>query len=250
MSDAHVLVTQNRLLAALPAATLQLLIPHFEWVDLVLNTTLYEVYQTEEYAYFPLSGICSVIAENLSGVQIDTGLIGKDGFVGIPIILFADRTPSRIIILAEGRAMRISRESLLAVFNQNQALRIALLRYAHVFSVQISQTALANGSFNINQRLARWLLMCQDRIDGREFPMTHRFLAEMLAVRRAGITEALNYLEGRNAIKALRGRIIILNRSQLEDVADGAYGMPEQEYKRLLASWSPMSNAQAEQFDA
>lgn len=238
MSDVDASITQNHLLATLTPSDLQLLNPKFDWVDLTLGKTLCEANQNAEYAYFPVSGICSVIAENMNGLQIETGLIGKDGFVGIPIVLYADRTPSQVIVQASGRAARIGRESLLAAVNKSETLRIALLRYTHVFSVQISQTALANGSFNINQRLSRWLLMCQDRVESPEFPMTHRFLAVMLAVRRAGITEALNYLEGRNAIKALRGRVVVLNRLLLEEIANGAYGMPEQEYKRLLAGSS------------
>jgi CRP-like cAMP-binding protein len=108
------------------------------------------------------------------------------------------------------------------------------LRFAHTFNVQVSQTAVANGHYTINQRLARWLLMCQDRADSHEFPMTHKFLSIMLGVRRAGITDSLNSLEGKKAIRALRSRIVVLNRAVLEEIARAAYGIPEREYRRLI----------------
>jgi CRP-like cAMP-binding protein len=226
--------TQNNLLGALAKSDFELLKSKLEWTDLAMGAVLYAPRKQVEYAYFPISGICSVIAEGADGVQIETGLIGREGFVGIPIVLFADSTPSQVIVQAEGRALRISRARLLNAIRKSPSLSAVLLRFAHTFNVQVSQTALSNGHFTISQRLARWLLMCQDRVDSHEFPMTHKFLAIMLAVRRAGITDALNYLEGKKAIRAMRGRIAILNRATLEEMAGGSYGVPEQEYKRLL----------------
>ena len=227
-------LVQNTLLRALEKADFELLKPKLEWTDLAIGDVLHESRKPVEYAYFPISGICSVIAESAQGVQIETGLIGREGFVGISIVLFADSTPSQVIVQAEGRALRISRNKLLNAIRKSPSLSATLLRFAHTFNVQVSQTALSNGHFTISQRLARWLLMCQDRVDTHEFPMTHKFLAIMLAVRRAGITDALNYLEGKKAIRATRGRIAILNRAILEEMAGGSYGVPEQEYKRLL----------------
>jgi CRP-like cAMP-binding protein len=228
-------LVQNTLLGALEKSDFELLKSKLDWTDLAVGDVLYSPRKQVEYAYFPISGICSVIAENAQGVQIETGLIGREGFVGIPIVLFVDSTPSQVIVQADGRALRISRNKLLNAIRKSPSLSATLLRFAHTFSVQVSQTALSNGHFTINQRLARWLLMCQDRVDSHEFPMTHKFLAIMLAVRRAGITDALNFLEGKKAIRAMRGRIIILNRATLVEMAGGSYGVPEQEYKRLLA---------------
>ncbi len=159
-------------------------------------------------------------------MQIETGLIGREGFVGIPIVLFVDSTPSQVVVQAAGRALRISRTKLL------NAMRSAMLLRLPHFNVQISQTALSNGHFTIISG-CRWFDVPGPG-DSHEFPMTHKFLSVMLAVRRAGITDALNYLEGKKAIRAMRGRIIILNRAILEDMAGDAYGVPEQEYKRLL----------------
>ena len=225
---------QNTLLGALKKSDFEVLKRSLEWTDLNIGDVLYEPHKPIEYAYFPTSGICSVIAENLEGVQIETGLIGREGFVGIPIVLHAESAPSQVVVQAEGRALRISRAKILNAIRKSPSLSATLLRFAHTFTVQVSQTALSNGHFTIDQRLARWLLMCQDRVESPEFPMTHHFLAVMLAVRRSGITDTLNALEGKKAIRAMRGRIVILNRSMLEEVAGGAYGVPEKEYKRLI----------------
>ena len=225
---------QNTLLGALKKSDFELLKPNLKWAELEIDDVLYEAHKRIEYAYFPTSGICSVIAQNKEGVKIETGLIGREGFVGIPIVLHAESAPSQVVVQAEGRALRMSRTKLLSAIRTSPSLSATLLRFAHTFTVQIAQTALSNGHFTINQRLARWLLMCQDRVDSNEFPMTHQFLSMMLAVRRSGVTEALNELEGKKAIRAMRGRIVILNRSMLEEVAKGAYGVPEQEYKRLI----------------
>jgi CRP-like cAMP-binding protein len=224
----------NILLGALSKSDFDLLSSKLELKDLVMGEVLQEPNKQVEYAYFPTSGICSVIAENVEGVQAETGLIGREGFVGVPIVLFADSSPSQVIVQAEGRALRLSRTKLLSAISKSPSLQAALLRFAHTFNVQVSQTAVANGHYTINQRLARWLLMCQDRADSNEFPMTHKFLSVMLAVRRAGITDALNFLEGKKAIRAMRGRIVVLNRTVLEGVAGAAYGIPEREYRRLI----------------
>jgi CRP-like cAMP-binding protein len=225
----------NTLLAAMPKSDLELLKSKLEWKDLVMEEVLQEPNTQLEYAYFPTSGICSVIAGNVEGVQAETGLIGREGFVGLSIVLFADQAPSKVIVQAAGRALRISRTKLLKAISASPSLQASLLRFVHTFNVQISQTAVANGRYTINQRLARWLLMCQDRVDSHEFPMTHKFLAIMLTVRRAGITDSLASLEGAKAIKAMRGRIIVLDRAILEGIAGAAYGVPEKEYKRLIS---------------
>jgi CRP-like cAMP-binding protein len=228
---------ENTLLGALPKSDFALLKPMLEGRDLAMGEVLQEPNKQLEYAYFPLTGICSVIAENVvGGSQAETGLIGREGFVGIPIVLFADSSPSKVMVQAAGRALRINRTKLLNAVKKSHSLQATLLRFAHTFNEQVSQTAVANGRNTINQRLARWLLMCQDRVDSHEFPMTHKFLSMMLAVRRAGITEALNFLEGKKSIRAMRGRVVILNRSVLEEIAGAAYGIPEREYRRLISS--------------
>ncbi|HUQ35026.1 MAG TPA: Crp/Fnr family transcriptional regulator [Aestuariivirga sp.] len=234
MPDDSKSVIENTLLAALTKPDSELLKSKLEWTDLNIGDLLYEAHKSVDYAYFPTSGICSVIAQNAEGVKIETGLIGREGFVGIPIVLFAESAPSQVIVQASGRALRISRGKLLKAIQESPSLLKVLLRFAHTFSVQIAQTALANGRNKIYERLARWLLMCQDRVDSHEFPMTHKFLANMLAVRRAGITDALSFLEGKKCIRAMRGHILITDRKGLEEMAGATYGVPEREYQRLL----------------
>ena len=224
----------NKLLAALPKSDFELLKPRFEWRDMVLGEVLQEPNKKVDYNYFPTSGICSVIAQNVEGVEAETGLIGREGFVGLSVVLFSDQAPSKVMVQAAGRALRISRSKLLAAIGASSSLQAHLLRFVHTFNVQVSQTAVANGHYTINQRLSRWLLMCQDRADSSEFPMTHKFLSIMLTVRRAGITDALSFLEGKKCIRAMRGRILITDRKCLEEIAGAAYGIPELEYRRLL----------------
>jgi CRP-like cAMP-binding protein len=226
----------NTLLGKLAKADAELLKPALENIDLQMGEELYTVHGPVKHAYFPVSGICSVVAENNEGIRIETGLIGREGFVGIPIIHYAGKAPSTVVVQAGGRALRVSTPKLLDAIQKSPSLNKLLLQFAHVFSVQVAQTTIANGHNTINVRLARWLLMCHDRADSPEFPMTHQFLSNMLAVRRAGITDALANLEGKKAIQAHRGRIVILSRFALQEIAAGAYGAPEQEYQRLIAA--------------
>jgi CRP-like cAMP-binding protein len=154
------------------------------------------------------------------------------------MVLFAGSAPSHVIVQAEGRALRITKNDFRKAMTGSPILLATLLRFIHVFMVQISQSAIANGHNTIAERLARWMLMYQDRAAAPEFTITHEFLAVMLAVRRSGVTEALNDLEGRNLIRAKRGRITVLDREGLMAIAGGAYGVPEKEYKRLLSARS------------
>jgi CRP-like cAMP-binding protein len=225
---------RNNLLAALSKSDFELLKSKLDWIDLKLGDLLYIANQPFDYAYFPTSGICSIIADNSQGVKIETGVIGREGFVGIPIIHFADSAPSQVLVQGEGRALRISRDQLLKAVQKSPSLLKVLLQFAHVFATQVAQTAVANGHYTINQRLARWLLLCQDREESHEFRLTHHFLSLMLAVRRAGVTDALSYLEGKKAIRAMRGRIVIINRACLEEIAGAVYGVSEKEYERLI----------------
>ncbi|HUQ35597.1 MAG TPA: Crp/Fnr family transcriptional regulator [Aestuariivirga sp.] len=224
----------NMLLATLSRADAALVSPWLENFEMILQKELYQTHQSIDFAYFPLGGICSVIAENAQGTRVETGLIGREGFVGIPIILFAEKASSRIIVQAPGRALRMSSTKLLEAIELSRSFHKLLLQFAHVFSVQVTQAAISNAHNTIQQRVARWFLMCQDRADAREFPMTHEFLSKMIDVRRAGVTDALASLEGIYAIKALRNRVIILDRSILEEIAGGSYSVAEKEYARLI----------------
>ena len=208
--------------------------PHLKWHDLKVRERLYGPNQTADYAYFPVSGVCSVIALTAEKVKAETGIIGREGFVGHSIALYAGSSPFETVVQLDGRALRISEANLQKVMTSHHGILTTLLKFIHVFDVQTSQTAVANGKYSIPQRLARWLVMCSDRVDGYSLPMTHEFLAVMLAVRRAGVTDAVAELEGRDLIKATRGNISILDLRALQAFAMGSYGIPEKEYQRLL----------------
>ena len=180
----------NGLLSSLPPADFHLIQSDLLWVDLILGKTVQHPHEAITSAIFPVSGLCSVLAVS-NGIQIEAGIVGKEGFVGTPIVLEAVQAPYRIIVQGSGRAVTITAANLQGAMERSGKLRSNLLRFAHVFEVQMSQTALANGSFTIERRLARWLLMCQDRVGHPEFLITHEFLSIMLAVRRSGVTVAL-----------------------------------------------------------
>ena len=220
----------NRLFASLPKKDFALLASNLQSVELEVRDILYEPSQTIEYAYFPTSGICSVIADNAVGVRYETGIVGKEGFIGIAMVLHEESARSHVVVQVAGRALRIARKALENAMTNGPILFATLQHFSHVFGVQTAQTAVTNGRNTISQRLARWILMCQDRADAPEFALTHEFLAVMLAVRRSGVTKALHDLQARKLIQSTRGRIAILNRTGLLEIAGGAYGVPEREY--------------------
>jgi CRP-like cAMP-binding protein len=156
---------------------------------------------------------------------------------GLAILNGTDRSPHHTFMQVPGQAIRIEADDLRTALDTSPSLRRLLLLYSQAQAVQISYTALANGRFTIDERLARWLLMCHDRIDGDAFPITHEFLALMLGIRRAGVTTALQALETSRVIKAGRGRIEILDRDELRAGAGDCYGAPEAEYERLIGSF-------------
>jgi CRP-like cAMP-binding protein len=234
MPDGFEYPVKNLILDAIPELDFVNLKQYFELVELNLHDIVHVANSLIEYVYFPVSGICSVIAVTDDNIRIEAGIIGREGFVGVSVPLFVEMAPFEVIVQVPGRALRISRNSFTRAMDESPDLKIAVLQYIHVFLVQSAHTALANGKLTIEQRLARWLLMCQDRVDTPDFIITHSFLSVMLAVRRPGVTEALQVLESKSAVKATRGKIKILDRVKLESLAKGAYGVPEREYQRLL----------------
>lgn len=232
----------NRLLALLEPDALSQLSDGFEYVDLRQGQTLHERMQPISHLYFLTSGFSSEIAIDPSGQRIEVGCIGYEGFAGVPAVLGVDRSPHRSFMESNGAAFRIPTGHLLSVARANPAVLQVLLRYAHVFMIQIAATALADGRYNIEQRTARWLLMAHDRLDGDELPLTHEFLSLMLGVRRSSVTNALHVVEGEGAIKASRSLIAVRSRAKLEALAGACYGLPESEYRRVLSHDAPGSN--------
>jgi CRP-like cAMP-binding protein len=223
----------NRLLAALSDADVRLLAPNLRPVDFPKHHCFNKANQPIEYVYFIEQGMASVNAGLREDRQIETGLIGPEGMTSIAVVLGDDRSPFATYGEIPGQALRIEAGALREAIGRSETLRALLLNYAHVLSIQVAQTALANGRCKIEERLARWLLMANDRVKG-DLPLTHEFLATMLGVRRAGVTVALHELEGRGLVRVVRGHITVVDRAGLKNLAGGSYGPPEAAYRRLI----------------
>src|SRR5262249_52375908 len=225
----------NRVLGSLARGDREMLEPHLEPVTLKLRQRL-------ETANRPIASICFIDAGLASVVALgsseqrraEIGIIGREGMTGIAVILGVDRSPHETIVQIEGHGRCIGASALRDLMGKNPALAAVLLRYAHVFAVQAAHTALANAQGKIEERLARWLLMGQDPVEGDELHLTHEFLSIMLGVRRAGVTTALHQLEKLALISTTRGCVTVLDRHGLEESANGLYGVPEAELERLF----------------
>lgn len=226
---------RNRLLARLSEDDLSLLRPHFRRGPLTRKRTLIHPDRPIEIVHFPEDGVVSVVAELIGGGQSKIGIFGREGMSGPGVLLGVDTSPHSTYVQVEGAsALEIDTPALLEAVAFSATLRAVLLRYVHAFNVQVAHTAVSNANHTLMERLARWLLMCQDRLEADDVELTHEFMAMMLAVRRTGVTETLHLLEGRGLIRARRGRVTLLDRAGLEEMASDAYGKPEAEYRRLF----------------
>jgi CRP-like cAMP-binding protein len=224
----------NRILAQLTASDLKVVQRHLEPVTLVLRQRIEMPNKPIEYAYFVDSGIISVVATGAQRQTIEVGVIGIEGCTGQPHILGANSSPLDTYVQVAGTARRIKIKDLETVTQQLPVLRNLLLRCAYAFSIQVAYTALANGHGSLTQRLARWLLMAQDRLQSSEIGLTHEFLAIMLGVRRPGVTVTLAELQTQGMVTLRRGAVIIIDRDSLLKLADRYYGVPEAESQRIL----------------
>jgi CRP-like cAMP-binding protein len=231
---------RNRLLALLPDEDKVLLAPLLEHVDLAQGDVLHEPFGSISHVYFFKSGLSSEIAINPGGNQIEIGCIGKEGLSGLPVVLDVEATPHRSFMEVGGSALRIRSTELRRLFDASTNIRATLLRYVHVFTIQIASTALSHGKYSLSERLARWLLMAHDRLESDQLPLTHDFLSLMLGVRRSGVTDAIHVLEGELAIRAKRGLITVRSRGRLEKIAGDSYGVAEAEYRRILEVTQPV----------
>jgi len=225
---------RNILLRQLSPEVFASLAPHLRPVDLPVKHSLVEPRKPIEHVCFIENGLASTVAESADGKGVEIRHIGFEGVSGYPVVLGVDRTPNKTFMQVAGRGLQVQTEEFLPMLEDSDA-RLLFLRYAHTCELQVAHSALAAAQYNVHQRLARWLLMCHDRLDGDDLPLTHEFLALMLAVRRSGVTDELHVLEGVHAIKAKRGMVRILDRDLLIKIAGGCYGMPEEEYSRLIA---------------
>ena len=240
-SDKSNFVFRNRLLSALSPADAALLTPHLRAVTLKLRQELEQPGRPIRRVYFIEFGIASVVSAGIGRDRVETGLIGPEGMTGLTVLLGNHQSPNATFVQAAGAALAIDAETLRATLEKSESLRRLLLKYAQVVLIQTAQTAVANARLTLEGRLARWLLMTQDRLGQNKVPMTHEFLSVMLGVRRAGVTEALHALEGMRAIRAMRGEIDILDRKIIEKRAGTLYGLPEAEYERLIGTPSRLA---------
>jgi CRP-like cAMP-binding protein len=224
----------NHLLAILSPLHRSLIEQRLEPVSLPKGTVLIEPGEAITHAYFLDTGLGSVVAVSPEPREAEVGIIGRDGAVGTNVIFGGDRTPIRTFIQIAGQGHRIAAAELRSLCDEQAAIRNLLLCYADTLAVQVMYTALSNTIHSVEERLARWLLMSHDRVNGDELPLTHDFLALMLAVRRPSVTTSLHILEGGGLIRATRGLITIRDRGGLEDLASDAYGVPESDYERRI----------------
>jgi CRP-like cAMP-binding protein len=225
----------NRLLASLPAADFDRIAPFLQPIDLPLRFVLAGPETPVEHLYFPTSGIASIIAASPDGHMTDVGMFGREGVGSVSALLDSDASPTRVVMQIAGDGYRLPLAAMRSAMDESASLRRLMLRFAHVMSLQTAYTALCNAVHTLDERLARWLLMCADRHPDIALPLTHDVLSGMLGVRRPSITTALHVLEGRLFIRSRRGQVIIRDRQALERFACNAYGPPEAEYARLIA---------------
>jgi CRP-like cAMP-binding protein len=226
----------NRLLAALPDAEYQRLVPHLEYVPLPLKQVLYNRGESIEYVYFPHRAIVSLVSTPEEGSNIEVGLVGNEGMVGIPAVLGDNIATTTAMVQREDSGMRMEASLLKTEFQQGGSLQNLLLRYTQALYAQTSLTAACNGLHQLDEKLARWLLLVCDRVESNELQLTQEFISQMLGVRRAGVTEAANRLQTAGLIRYIRGRITILNRQGLEAASCSCYGIIKGEYDRLLGT--------------
>jgi CRP-like cAMP-binding protein len=227
---------RNSLLQNMEQADFELIQPHLEKVTLNLRDVLVEENRTIEHVWFVEEGLGSVIAMGQDNEQVEVAHVGPEGMAGKAVVLGVDHSTNRTLMQVAGHGLRMPASRMREALSESPTLRPFLLRYVHVGLTQLSQTALANGRYNLQERLARWLLMSHDRLRTDDMALTHEFLSLMLGVRRSGVTEAIHLLEGIHVIKATRGQVRIINRARLEEIAGGCYGLPEAEYNRLIGN--------------
>jgi CRP-like cAMP-binding protein len=226
---------RNRILSSLPAQDFALVGPQLEALDLPLRHSLEDHATAIPYVHFLERGIASVVINGAGNQSIEVGLIGSEGLTGLPLVMGTDRSPNETYMQVAGAGHRMDADRFRKAMDKCPALRTQCLLFAHVFGIQAANTALANGRAKIEERLARWLLMAQDRAGTDVLPITHELLALMLGVRRAGVTAVLNVLKQQGLISTKRGLVTVLDRKGLLKVTNGFYGRAEKEYRRLFA---------------
>lgn len=232
---------QNHLLEALPATDYQRLAPHLELIKMPLGEALCESGGRLQYVYFPTTSIISLLYVMEDGASAEIAVVGNEGVLGISLFMGGETTPSRAVVQSAGEGYRLSATLLKQEFNRAGPLMRLLLRYTQALITQMAQTAVCNRHHSVEQQLCRWLLLSLDRLSGNELTMTQELIADMLGVRREGVTEAAGKLQRAGLIEYSRGHIKVLNRPGLEKRVCECYQVVKTEFDRLLPSMRSIS---------
>ncbi|MDZ8095400.1 MAG: Crp/Fnr family transcriptional regulator [Nostoc sp. DedQUE05] len=238
MSENTLKLQVNKLLAALPTSDYERLLPHLKLVSLPTRQVLYEPGEPITHVYFPQNAVVSIVTCMRDGSTMEVGIVSNEGMVGIPIILGSNTTTTKAFVQVAGAGMQIDADVLRTEFNRGGAIQKLLLRYVRAIYTELTQSCACNRLHSLEERLARWLLTVSDRLASEEFPLTQEFIAQMLGVRRSGVTVAASTLSRAGMISYQRGHIKILNREDLEATSCECYRVIQKEFTRLLGNKS------------
>ncbi len=230
-------VTQNHLLDSLSKAELKRLRPRLEPLEMELGQVVYESGRLLDHVYFPTTAIISLLYVMEDGSSAEIAVVGNEGVVGISLFMGGETTPSRAVVQSAGHVYRLPAQYLRAEFNRAGSMQHLLLRYTQSLITQMAQTAVCNRHHSVDQQLCRWLLLSIDRLASPELTMTQELIANMLGVRREGVTEAAGNLQRDGLIRYSRGHISVLDRPRLEKAVCECYGVVKKEFDRLLSDF-------------
>ena len=230
---------RNQILRALPAAERERLYPHLRLVSMPLGAVIYESGARLRHIYFPVDSIVSLLYVMRDGASAEIAVVGQEGAVGVSLFMGGETTPSRALVQSAGRAYRLTRGRLKGEFNRHGELLHVLLRYTQSLLTQMAQTAVCNRHHSLDQQLCRWLLLSLDRLSSNTLTMTQELIANMIGVRREGVTAAAGKLQKLGVIRYARGKITVIDRPQLETLACECYAVVKLESDRLLARHLP-----------
>jgi CRP-like cAMP-binding protein len=226
---------ENHILDALPEDERERLFPHLQLVEMPLGEVVYESGAALRHIYFPTDSIVSLLYVMQNGASAEIAVVGKEGAVGVSLFMGGETTPSRALVQSAGHAYRLTRARLKAEFDRHGELLHVLLRYTQSLLTQMAQTAVCNRHHSLDQQLCRWLLLSLDRLNSNKLTMTQELIANMLGVRREGVTEAAGKLQKLGVIRYTRGKIVVLDRPRLEALSCECYAVVKRETDRLLA---------------
>jgi CRP-like cAMP-binding protein len=226
---------QNHLLAAAPGDVQRRLFPHLELLELPLGEVLYESGDVSRHVYFPTDSIVSLLYVMEDGASAEISVVGNEGVIGISVFMGGESTPSRAIVQSAGHAYRLPGQRLKDEFNRDADMRLLMLRYTQALITQMAQTAVCNRHHSIDQQLCRWILLSLDRLPSNQLGMTQELIANMLGVRREGVTHAAGKLQKLGVIEYHRGHISVLDRPKLEGLSCECYAVVKKETDRLVA---------------